>query len=274
MRIRDYDKIKAMSCSKLKIFKKSPEHWKYFIANPEPPTADMIFGTALHSYVLEGEEAFKRDIFVLDETKRPVPDKNYQTHANRDWKAGVIAMAALEGKELITMEEFEKIKIMNDKLRKNPRSKELIEFTRNQFESVARWKWNKSDCKSLLDIRNEIFLCDLKKSRDADPINFHRQFFSLEYDLQSGMYSDADCGGNFSYHKAKDFFYIAVEDEPPYGISVHKVSTEVIQKGVEEYRDLVDKLQICIDNDLFESYEFKNLDGIFEIKLPFWKKED
>jgi hypothetical protein len=276
MRMREYDEIKAISNSMLKHFKRSPEHYIYELINKTPPTPAMIFGTAVHSYVLEPQNFF-RDFSVMDESLKPVPDKDYRTKENKIWKDTFIAESEAAGKEMITVEQFDVIKRMNDKLRTNPQSKELIEFTRNEYEKTIRWNWKKSSCKGLMDISNEVFLADLKTTTDADPAEFHYHFFKLQYDRQAGMYSDGDTNGHFNFNNPKDFFFIAIESEAPHGISVHKVRAEVLRKGVEEYRDLTEKLQMCMDTKTFEGYEFKALisnRGQFEISLPAWAKGD
>src|SRR5690348_10192075 len=156
-RVRDYDEIKALNNSMLKHFKRSPMHYMHAWKNPEPHTPALIFGIAAHSWILEPESEFQKDIFVMDEKLRPVPDKDYKTHANRDWKAEIFAQAAKDRKEVITLEQFETIQRMKDALWENELARELMEVPGNKYEQAMEWNWKKTHCKGLTDIQNPYF---------------------------------------------------------------------------------------------------------------------
>lgn len=254
-------------------FKRSPLHYQHALTAPRKTTESLTFGTCYHTYILE-PHLFEKTVAVMDETQRPFPDKNYQTHANRDWKNAFLELAAIDKKEVITVEQFERMKVMRERLYKHELAGELLECQGNQFEQVSQWMHGKTQCKCLKDISNPNFLADLKTDRDPDPDEWKRSFFGWSYHRQSGMYSDGDMGGKYTYGKGKDFFYIAQEPEPPHAVAVYKIRREVIDKGVEEYRDLVEKLQICIDSGIWQGYEFKSVAGtMFEIDLPNWMKD-
>lgn len=274
-RARAYDEIKAINNSMLTHFKRSPMHYLHAWLNKPKSTPAMIFGIAAHSYILEPEEVFRKDILVLEENKRPVPDKDYRTTANAEWKAEQFALAAKNQQEVITLDQFENIKRMKEKLYQHELAMELITQPANKFEQAIEWNWKRTHCKGLMDIWNTDFLADYKTTDNADPDSYLRNFFYYDYHRQAGMYSDGDSKGQISYgSKLKDFFFIVQEKEAPFAVCVYKVRKEVIMKGIEEYRDLVEKFQMCLDHKEWEGYEFKSLTGqMFEIQLPAWMRD-
>lgn len=273
-RFREYDEIPAISNSMLSHFKRSPEHYVYAVQHKKPPTPAMVFGTAFHSYVLE-PHLFDTDVAVMDESKRPAPDKDYKTKINAEWKAEFLLNAATDKKEVITVDQFERIKVMADKLNNHELAGELLNISGLQKESKLQWKWKNTNCKGLCDMRHDQFLADLKTGVDVDPDVWQRNFFYWDYHRQGGMYLDGDADGKLSYaNRYKDFFFIAIEPEPPHGIAVYKISKEVLSKGVEEYRTLVEQFQVCVDNNIWQGYEFKSIAGqMFDIHLPYYMRD-
>lgn len=273
-RERDYDNLPGINNSKLKYFKKSPEIYLYRLKNPEPRTPAQTFGIVYHILVYE-EHKWKDQVIVMDESQRPVPEKDYKTHANADWKRAQFAAAQQENKALITLEEYDRMRYMRDVYTTNPFIQELLQQHGNQFETPVQWNHRKSLCKGLLDWRNPNFLFDLKTTDDADPDEWIRKsYFPFGYDRQCGMYTDGDLGGKFtSALKLKDFFFGVQEKEAPYPIAIYKQTREVIANGIEEYRTLVEGWQSCIDHGIWEGYEFKAPNNLFfTIDLPYWKR--
>lgn len=270
-----YFDIPAISNSDLKHFKRSPEHYKQYKRAGQPETEAMTFGSAFHCYVLENDK-FKDQYSVLDESLKPVPGKDYRTVANKEWKDKFYSDSLLQGKTVLSPDELERIKAMSDKLYSVDPSKELLEYTRNKYEQTLEWKWHGINCKGKCDIINDFCLVDLKTTENADPVEFAKTVIWNEYYRQAGMYLDGDSGGKINYNAKKDFYFIAIEKSPPYGVSVHICSKELVEKGVEEYRSLVEQYKACFKNDLWESYQYKALsrfDGVFELDLPYYLKD-
>lgn len=270
--IRNYDKIRAINNSKLKWFKRSPEHYKHILNFPEPRKEHFAFGVAFHVYVLEPHK-FKSEVFIFDPDLRPEPDKTFGSNKNKAWKESIFSEAEKSEVEIISKEEYITIQKMAEKLYSNDQAREILEFGRNQYEVFQKWNWKKTKCKALLDIKNEVFLADLKTTLNADPDKFPRDFFKFELYRQCGMYLDGDAKGKINFNNMKDFYFIVIEKTPPYGIAIYRPNQETIIHGIEEYRELVEKYQECIDSDDWGGYETKSLLGTpFEISLPYWVK--
>lgn len=268
--IREYDKIKAINNSKLKYFKRSPEHFQHILNFPEPRKDHFAFGVAFHIYVLEPQK-FKNEVLVFDPDLRPEPEKTFGSNQNKAWKEDIYSRAEKDGVEIITKDEYDTIQKMAEKLYSNHQAREIVEFSRNKFEVLQKWNWKKTKCKALIDIKNEIFLADLKTTQNADPDKFRKDFFNHEMYRQCGMYLDGDAKGKINFNNMKDFYFIAIEKTPPFGIAIFQPNVETIIHGVEEYRELVERYQECKDRDKWGGYETKSLLGTpFEISLPYY----
>lgn len=275
MRIREYDEIPAISNTWLGIFKQSPKHFQHARLVGMESTPDMVFGIAFHTYLLE-PQWFERDVFVLDETKRPVPDKDYKTHANADWKRAQFAENS--DKEVITTAQFELIKWMAEAIQKHELAGEILRMSQSQYECKLQWQYKGTACKSLLDQRHSQFINDYKTCQSADPDEWARvSFFPYGYDRQGGMYLAGDSGGELPYSgRWKDVFFTAVEKSAPYGVAVYQPSREVLSRGVEEYQMLVEQYAACVRSGIWEGYEFKSIGGSgkFDIQLPYYLRGD
>ena len=86
----------------------------YYMKVWKEKTPDMILGIAFETYALEYDN-FYNQFFILDETQRPEPDKDYKTKVNREWKAEIIA--ANKGKFVIAPETLETIKDVDTQLK-------------------------------------------------------------------------------------------------------------------------------------------------------------
>lgn len=264
-----------LSYSSLSAFRKSPEHWIEYKTCPTPDSDASIFGNAFHCWVLRPND-FNNEFVIYDDTQRPIPDKNYQTKINREWRQQIYDEALSKGKKVIEMDEFDKIKLMHEKLMSNEPASELLNYTRSEYEKSITFERKGLKILSILDIKADVFLADLKTTNDADPIRFHRDIYNYGYDLQPAVYNDAAAFGHARFEKLKEFYFIAIEKSPPFGISVNKFSGDALQQSFEDYLNLLDHFNKCLeDPELFlRSYDFycnDQLNKVFEVHKPYWK---
>lgn len=270
-----YFQSKGISQSGLKIFEKSPLHYKWSLTNPIVPTEAMKFGSLTH-YVCFEEEIMFDYVAVFDDKHRPVPSADYRNKENQKWKANKITEIELSGKVAYLGVDYDRARTMRDRLHANPQSREVLFARGNIFESGTHWMKGKSQCKGKIDVKNEYFLADLKTAQDADPHAFHRTIFNMKYDRQGAMYLDGDAGGNLNFEDMKEYMIVAIEPEEPHAISVHRLRKEVIQYAYHDYCNLVNQLQTCLDTNVWQGYEFKAGfadHGIFEVKLPKYLRD-
>lgn len=264
----DYFKLPGYSNSELKNFAQSPEYYKYRKNNPTKPTPAMLIGSCLHYLVFEPDN-FDKYMKVLDTSKRPSPSQTFAETKNKAWKAKFYKEA--EGLEVIEKEDYDTVQRMRDKLYATPESALLLNYTRNEYEKVLQWEADGIQYKGKLDIYSDQFICDLKKAACAD-VAYFRAVINSEYFQQGGMYADGDRILSDSSFM-KPFYFIAVEDEPPYGVSVHLLTDDYLEYGATKYRTLGQQLKVCEQKNYWPSYPFKSKDGIELVDLPKYLRE-
>jgi hypothetical protein len=273
----------TLSATAVKQFMKSPQHFVQYRldgSQEDDTKTPLGFGAAYHTWILQ------RDIFfmkyaILDENKRPFPDKNYQTKANRDWKQEFFDQCIEEGKLSVTTAEFDQIKEMADILMARPEAAELISYTRAKFERSVEWIKRGVKFRGFIDIDADVFFADLKTTVNADPETFQRDIWKYRYDIQGACYSDARAGGKRLFGKHDPFYIIAQEKTSPYGVSVHILANDVLDKAYEDLLNAVDAFNQCLKDDYWPGYEIKapamlngevNEGGLFPTSRPPWIK--
>jgi hypothetical protein len=262
----DYFKRPGISNSRLSIFEQSPLHYKHSLDNPKPETPAMLIGSATHTILFE-REMLATSFFIVDYSKKPFPDSNMAKKENKLWLSDQHAMN--EGKNEVSLEDYDMMMFMQQELFKHDMAREIIEGA--LYEQERYWKdlVFGMDCKSKIDIyRKGILKADYKTTISADPWQFHKDAWKRKYYRQGAFYTDCD-GEN------TPFYFIAQEKTAPYAISVHRCTEDLINYGRNEYTKLIGQLKACIESDLWPGYEIKNdIDhDWFDFDIPEWKRQ-
>lgn len=273
---QDYYKIKRMSNSAMKHFRQSPRHYLYYMNSPFEETPAMILGRAFHCYVLEPDE-FENQFFLLDESKRPEPDKTMSSKLNQNWKYSLISRNAK--KTLIKDEDLNLVKRMADALYNCPPARELLEVI-TEVEKPVFWKDPETgiEMKAKYDGISPDITIDLKTCVNAEPHVFGFHSYDMGYHRQGALYSDSrpiatDPTGKPLRLPKGDFYFIAVEKEPPYGVSVNKASRDFIIRGRLEYTEILENFRFWQDQGAPDvCYEWRTPFGYHSLKLPPWVK--
>lgn len=224
----------------------------------------MLLGSIAHCLALQKQE-FENNFHLMDLDKMPEPKKDFRTKVNQIWRDEEIEKAGK--KEVVTSEHVSKATRMVEAVYQNEIAMEYIQRA-EFFESELTWSCLGLDFLGIRDITGEDFIADLKFVSDADPYAFQRYLFREGVYRQGGMYLDGEMKGEFTGDPHKRVIFIAVENDEPYGVSVHELDSEVISFGVNEYRRLSEQLKMCIDSDYFPSYQYRNINGSFDVFLP------
>lgn len=268
---QEYFALPGYSNSELGWFDVSPEYYRHMKDLGRGPSDAMMIGSAVHYLTFEPENFFNY-MMVLDRNLMPEPSKDFRTKVNQEWRTNQFIIAMERGVEIIDSDDFKKAKEMANKLLDVPESRDLIKYTRAKFESVLQWVTDGVQFKGKTDEISDLFVLDLKTSRDASPRAFKSTIFNEKYYRQLGMYADGDRIINDTMI-LKDCYIIAIESEPPYGVSVHKISTDYLELGIKEYRVLAAELEICKKNNVWPTYTHKCKEGIELVELPKFLKE-
>jgi len=228
----------------------------YWRCNPDrvahEDTAATALGSAFHTLLLEGSEAFKARYAV-----KPA-DLNLATRDGKAWKA------ENEGREIIGWDAYQQITEMAGAVLKGPARNVLTARKVAEATMVAKdpvtglWLIARPD----LLISNRLVV-NLKSARNPRPDEFERQVFTLRYYL----------GDAFSRLVAQ---IVGIED-PAHGFLVVGKDAPflsylaTLKPDVRDYADrvvraLINQWADCVASDEWPSYT----DRTIEIGLPAW----
>lgn len=263
----DYFAHPAISNSKLGWFKRSPAHYKFFQDNKTKDSQAFLIGSASHCILFEPDK-FKSIFYVLDEKQKPFPEQDYRNKANSIWKQDILE--AYKHKQIITLDEYDKIMFMMDKLKQHDFVQELLKDCK--FEQEVFWIDPETglECKKKVDAECTNHRVDYKTTDNAEPIGWQKKAWSYDYYRQAGFY-DLDV--------PKEFYFIVQEKEPPYEISVHRATRELIDYGKNEAIGLLKKIKVCKEKNFWAGYEANNYKPeavgseiyFYDFDIPMWK---
>lgn len=251
-----YHQGPGISRSGLLALKRSPYHYWYKYLNPdyksEPATPAQIFGNALHTFVLEAQQ-FEQQFFVL-----PKFDKRTKAGAER-WKH---IQSEMQGKEILSEDQYQLLQQMAASIKKNKLACQLIENA--QIEQSLYWHDPDTDilCKCRPDILHSNMVCDLKTAQDGSPRSFQYAVFDYGYHIQAAMIQEAL--QQLKQIDVKAFWFVVIEKAAPYVVSTYKLDTTALEKGREEFKNLLLHYQHCLQTNVWPAYPTQ------EISLPHY----
>lgn len=216
----DYQLNKGLNFSTMKHYLRSPLHYRHAVDNPAGDTDAFVFGRAFHCHLLE-RERFKAEFWILDESRRPNPEKNFTDGKNKAWKKERREENA--GSLMLTSSEYTQILGMTESLKRSGAVRKLVTACQKEAELY----WNDPDtgvaCKARVDMYEPKTgtVLDIKTCQDASYTGFRSSLFKYDYYLQMAHYA-----GGLKARFLKDFdrqIIIAVEKEPPYAFGIYQL---------------------------------------------------
>jgi len=262
---RDYHANPALSKSKLDDFIKRPSFYalKYIHKEiKEPENRNFIVGSATHSLILEGREAFEKEYYLIPVGvgKRTIRDK-----AARE-------ALALEhpGKDGIEVDEFEKIKMMQKAIQGNLKASFLVDSCKSK-EVTFRASVGGVDlqCRpdGYLAGESGVMVFDLKttaKFLSDDLKEMEKSILDFNYHIQASFYSSIIT--KVTGKKPVDFRFIFVEKNQPHECQVISLSEEAMDIGNREVFHALERFKGCQENNLWPGLD----DKLKEASLPAW----
>ena len=238
---QEYHNRPEISNSDLSLIKKSPYHFKN--KNKFKQNTDAFtFGSALHTLVLE-RKIFDKEYIVQDFNKRKKEDKEkYQEILSQDIK-------------ILNTQEYDILKTMSDKILNNDICKQFLSGGAAEESYFGKLENVAVKCRPDYYNKEEGILIDLKTTLDASSSGFMLSAAKFNYHIQASFYIDIMRGLGY---KVKDFLFIAIEKKDPFLIGLYTYSIESLDRGREQYKQLLDIYKWCKKNNNF--YEYKNLD--------------
>ena len=257
---KEYREHPAISRSELWKISESPEKFRYYKDNPQPPTPALLFGQVFHKLALQPED-FNREFVV-------VPKINQRTKTGKEEYAAFEAAAG--GRTLVPLDVYEKAQAMCESLRRAPFVDQLLS---GECEKEFFWtdEMTGEECKCRVDCitpldDNRVMVVDLKSASDASNDKFMRDSINFGYDFQTAMYSD---GVAKNTGKEVVFVFIVVEKEPPYSVNIFQADELFARRGYDIFRELIGVYHECKTSGEWYGYLGK-YGAINNLSLPAW----
>lgn len=254
---QDYKSWEAVNNSLLWTLKtKSPFHAFYEKYNPTPATPSQVFGSALHTYILEPE------LFSAWYAIKPAG-------IDRRTKVGKAAyeqfLAECGDRQELPEESMEEIKAFEKAIHEQA-IHGYIQDGRGEVSIV----WDDPDtgirCKGRIDYEREYksdhMITDVKGTQSAKYRDFQKSIAGYGYYQQQAFYHD---GWQILTGQPSICTWLACERSAPYMAMVYVADDEMILAGRLSYKEALKTYKECLESGDWPSY------GDVEIiSLPDW----
>lgn len=244
----------------------SPLHYWYKYLNPErvpqEPTAAMVFGTAVHTAILEP------DLLSTEIIKSPEFDRRS--------KAGKAEYEAFQtehaGKIVLSPDDFDACLAIRDAAHHHPVAGGLLQGGKAEqsFFAIDPATGELIKCRTDYIHDSGAMIVDVKTTEDASPGGFGRSSANFRYPVQTAWYNRV-LDTLYGEHPAT-WVFLAVEKKPPYAIGLYYI--EASANG-----DLLERADIAAQRDLQRIVDHKRSgqwpDFAIEpmpLELPGWSR--
>jgi len=263
-----YHQVPGVSSSNIRRFGQSQLH---AFEEENETTPAMKFGTAAHSLIVEGEEAFVNDVVCLSGSP--------YTNANKELKKEYED----RGLTVITSKDKETVYGMREALipegvkHLSAVQGEYPEVFNSPFERAIFW-WEKD---LLLKVKSDvlrypfdhssdpksIILVDYKTTVDCSVRGFTSSIRKYQYDLQAAWYKRGYERAGFN---VVDFIFVAQEKKKPYASKIFKMSNDDMTAGWLKLEHLLGEYNAVLNGKEATIY---NSPSIVNVDLKGWDYE-
>jgi hypothetical protein len=263
-----YHEVPGISSSKIRRFGQSQLH---AFEEENETTPAMKFGTAAHSLIVEGEEAFVNNVVCL--TGSPYTNANKELKKEYEGR-GLTVITAQEKNTLYSMKEAlipEGIKHLSADEGEYP------SMFNSPFERAIFW-WEqdlllkvKSDVLrypvNMPHKSNSIILVDYKTTADCSVKGFTSSIRKYQYDLQAAWYKRGFEKAGFN---VVDFIFVAQEKKKPFASKIFRMSHTDMDSGWQRMESLLTEYNAVLNGKEATIY---NSPSIVDIDLTTgWDK--
>lgn len=245
----DYHASEGMSRSALTLFKRSPLHYanRYIYGEQEEDTKALLIGRAVNTYILEPHK-FVDQFYVEEKVDgRTKEGKERRKEMQEEAKGRVILPADI-------FQEVEQIGRSFLEHETAPLFLKSALIERSIF-------WQDPYTEMLLKCRPDIWksniVADLKTSYDASERSFQRDMLEYGYHIQAALILDG------IYHatgkKIETFAFVVIEKKSPFAIAIYEIDQLAIDKGRQEYVDLLVEFRDHQERQCWTGYKTKTI---------------
>lgn len=216
--------------------------------HPAPPTDDLRFGQYAHSLLLQPERT-EQDFMIM-------PALNLRTKADRETRDALMAECDRNGITPVTVDDAVLAHQMVDKCHSDQTVMTLLDGAHEkEFFWVDELTGEMCKCRvdCLTQIDGKFAIVDYKTTKDAYTHKFILSGYNFGYHFQSGFYCTGvkKCLG-LDY--LPRFILIAQEKKAPFSLNVIELPEDVIQRGVDLYREYLGTYHECKETGIWYGY--------------------
>ncbi len=252
----DYYSIKMLSNSALKNFSEySPRKAMYLYENGIKETEALLFGRMIHKQVFEAGE-------FLDEFEYLPEGFSLKTKANKQLYQKIID----SGKTPVKPAQKTLLDNLCNRILESKNAEILLRGLPEKefFGELAGEK-----IKSKLDLINpdKGYILDLKTTQNAEPHAFVVECEKRQYFQQAWLYTEL---ARQNGQKINKFFFLNIEKEPPYSMSIVEVSKVQFDIGYEQFNHNLAMYKRAKSDPFRDFDKFPDGQKHFQYLLPDW----
>jgi len=255
MPAEQYHAIDAVSASGLRVFARSPWHFRNRV--PVTPTKPMLRGTLAHCAVLEPGAMESRYVVVpADAPRRPT---KAQWEAKKPSETSLAAMdwwltfqKHAGEREIVSAEDFEITQMQLRAIAQQPELSDMLSVGHGEVSIFWIDPGTGLPCKARPDWVNGDQLLDLKSTADESPSGFGRAAARMKYHLQAAHYSEGF--EILTGFKDTSFTFAAVTNTPPVLAVPYRLTDEIQAQAIDERRELLERFVWCMREGEWPAY--------------------
>ncbi len=254
----EYDRLDRANFSTLKLFEKSPAHYRHNLTARDEDTDAKQRGRAVAMAVYEPER-FRSECVVWDGKTRRGEEWEAFVDRHPDQEVLTKGMHAAA----VAIGGAARACAMAAPYLSGGKGEQTLLWT-HKVPALAGLPGYEIRCKGRLDfIANVGAIVDLKNTRNAHPEGFGREVMSFLSHVQAAFYVD---GYRAATGRELPYVIIAVEPKAPFVCQVFEVPAEILELGREKYRTWLDRLNVCRETSEWPGYAA----GPVALTLPKW----
>lgn len=253
--ITDYHGDSGLSKSGLSVLAEfSPLHYQAWRRLPSVDKVHFRLGHLAHYLILQPDE-FKRLVKV---PPADILGKNgaWSTKAFKEWREGMDTL--LPGALIVKQKEVDAAYQMRDHVFNHPEAEQLLTLGKSEISGFYTLPSGVT-----VKCRPDHWPCtdictDLKTARTAHPEKYGSQSYRLHYHWSGYM-----CTwilSELSGKAVEDYYYVVVEKEDPWDVTVHKIGRSAMELSEKEVQYWLKKYEACYLSGEWPGYPKEILD--------------
>ena len=240
-----YREAEGVNASALKWFRRSPAHYKAYMAGkiPSVSSPSQVKGTMLHSLILEGRKDYvvHPNEYPTDKGTKPW---NWAANYCKEWRAEQVLPC-------LGMEDAIAIEAAALHIFRHPLAASLLSGGTPEASIYGTHDATGLVLKGRADYFGDRYIADLKTAADATTNGFSKSAAKYDYEYQAGMYCTIADSLGMDIHS---FYFVALELEPIPMVNVLLLSADDLAIAKASIAKNLLDLNDCITRNEWPGY--------------------